>query len=78
MELITNLSEEAVQQLQAMLDTPIEDQAASCELMLLGNLLQNGLLSLENAESSEETCEILRQLLKTAFVIGRRHSNQLV
>lgn len=78
MEQITELSEEAVQQLQAMLDTPIEDQAASCELVLLGCLLQNGLLSLQNSESTEETCEILRQLLKSAFVIGRRHANLLV
>lgn len=40
--------------------------------------LQNGFLSLENPESGEETCEILRQMLKSAFVIGRRHINQLV
>jgi hypothetical protein len=78
MEQITELSEEAVRQLQAMLDTPIEDQAASYELVLLGNLLQNGLLSLQNSESAEETCDILRQLLKSAFVIGRRHVSQLV
>ena len=78
MEQITELSEEAVRQLQAMLDTPIEDQAASYELVLLGSLLQNGLLSLQNSESAEETCDILGQLLKSAFVIGRRHINQLV
>ena len=78
MEQITELSEEAVRQLQAMLDTPIEDQAASYELVLLGSLLQNGLLSLQNSENAEETCDILRQLLKSAFVIGRRHINQLV
>lgn len=78
MEQITELSEEAIQQLQAMLDTPIEDQAASCELVLLGSLLQNGLLSLQSSEGTEETCDILRQLLKSAFVIGRRHVHQLV
>lgn len=78
MEHITELSQEAVQQLQAMLDTPIQDQAAAYELVLLGNLLQNGLLSLQSSEGAEETCEILRQLLKSAFVIGRRHANQLV
>jgi hypothetical protein len=78
MEQLHGLSEDAVLQLQAMLDTPIEDQAAPYELVLLGSLLQNGLQSLQNSESGEETCEILRQLLKSAFVIGRRHVNQLV
>jgi len=69
---------DAVLQLQEMLNIPIEDQAASYELTLLGTVLQNGLQSLENSESSEETGEILRQMLKSAFVIGRRHFNQLV
>lgn len=78
MEQLHGLSEDAVLQLQAMLDTPIEDQAAPYELVLLGSLLQNGLQSLQNSESGEEMCEILRQLLKSAFVIGRRHVNQLV
>jgi hypothetical protein len=78
MEQRHELTEEAVLQLQAMLDTPIEDQAAPCELMLLGNLLQNGLASLQNSESVEETCEVLRQLVKSAFVIGRRHAQQLL
>jgi hypothetical protein len=78
MEQLHELSEEAVLQLQEMLNTPIEDQAAPCELMLLGNLLQNGLESLQNCESSEETCELLRELVKSAFVIGRRHSHQLI
>jgi len=71
-------TEAAVLQLQEMLNTPIEHQAASYELTLLGTVLQNGLDSLENSESSEETSEILRQMLKSAFVIGRRHINQLV
>jgi hypothetical protein len=78
MEQLHGLTEDAVLQLQAMLDTPIEDQAAPYELVLLGSLLQNGLQSLQNSESGEETREILRQLLKSAFVIGRRHVNQLV
>ena len=60
------------------LNTPIEDQAASYELVLLGSVLQTGLHSLENFESEAEICEILRQMLKSAFVIGRRHINQLV
>jgi hypothetical protein len=78
MEQLNEPTEAAVLQLQEMLNTPIEDQAASYELTLLGTVLQNGLYSLENSESSEETCEILRQMLKSAFVIGRRHINQLV
>lgn len=77
MDQIAELSEEAVRQLQAMLDTPIENQATTCELALLGSLLQKGLLSLQNSESTGETCDILRQLLKSAFVIGRRHVSQL-
>ena len=71
-------SEAAVLQLQEMLNTPIEHQAASYELTLLGTVLQNGLQLLENSEGCEETCEILSHMLKSAFVIGRRHINQLV
>ena len=78
MEQVNEPTEAAVLQLQEMLNTPIEDQAASCELILLGSVLQSGLHSLENSESGDETCEILRQMLKSAFVIGRRHINQLV
>jgi hypothetical protein len=78
MERLNEPTEAAVLQLQEMLNTPIEHQAASYELTLLGTVLQNGLDSLENSESNEETCEILRQMLKSAFVIGRRHINQLV
>jgi hypothetical protein len=77
MEQIIELSEEAVLQLQEMLNTPIEHQAAPSELVLLSSLLQNGLESLQSSESGDETCEILRQMLKSAFVIGRRHANQL-
>jgi hypothetical protein len=40
--------------------------------------LTNGVQLLKASESDEETCEILRQMLKSAFVIGRRHFNQLV
>lgn len=78
MEQLNEPTEAAVLQLQEMLNTPIEHQAATYELVLLGSVLQTGLHSLENSESSEETCEILRQMLKSAFVIGRRHINQLV
>jgi hypothetical protein len=78
MEQLHELSEEAVSQLQEMLNTPIEDQAAPCELMLRGNLLQNGVESLHNSESGDETIEILRQIVKSAFVIGRRHNHQLI
>ena len=78
MEQLSQPTEAAVLQLQEMLNTPIEDQAAAYELALLGTILQNGLQLLENSESSEETGEILRHMLKSAFVIGRRHINQLV
>ena len=78
MESLNEPTENAVLQLQEMLNTPIEDQAAYFELNLLSGILQNGLQLLSNSESDQETCEILRQMLKSAFVIGRRHINQLV
>lgn len=79
METIIELpTEETVTQLQEMLDTPIENQAASFELALLSNVLQSGMQSLADAGSDEEALEILRQMLKSAFVIGRRHYNQLI
>jgi hypothetical protein len=78
MEQLNEPTEAAVLQLQEMLNIPIEDQAASFELTLLGNVLNSGIQSLENSESAEETCDILRQMLKSAFVIGRRHVNQLM
>jgi hypothetical protein len=78
MEQLNEPTAAAVLQLQEMLNTPIEHQAASYELNLLGAVLENGLHSLENSESGEETREILRHMLKSAFVIGRRHFNQLV
>lgn len=78
MEILHELNEDAVLQLQRMLETPIEDQAARTELNLLSGLLQNGVQLLANSESDEETCEILRQMIKSAFVIGRRHVQQLV
>lgn len=64
-------------QLQQMLETPIEDQAGTLELALLGNLLQNGMKSLMEADNGEEAGEILRQVIKSAFVIGRRHYDHL-
>jgi len=78
MEQLNEPTEAAVLQLQEMLNTPIEHQAATYELTLLGNVLQSGLQSVENSESQEETCEILRQIIKSAFVIGRRHVSQLM
>ncbi len=70
-------NQEVVTQIQQMLDTPIEDQAAKFELALLGGVLQNTLELLSNAESNQEASEILRSMIKSAFVIGRRHFNQL-
>ena len=77
MEPLHEPTEDAVLELQQMLETPIEDQAASYELNLLGSVLGNGIQLLSTSESDEETCEILRQMIKSAFVIGRRHFNQL-
>lgn len=77
METIELPSEEAVSQLQQMLETPIENQAASFELVLLSNVLQTGMQSLADADSNDEACEILRQIIKSAFVIGRRHYDYL-
>ena len=77
MEPLHEPTEDAVLELQQMLETPIEDQAASYELNLLGSVLGNGIQLLNTSESDEETCEILRQMIKSAFVIGRRHFNQL-
>jgi hypothetical protein len=71
-------TEDAVSQLQQMLNTPIEDQAALYELNLLSSVLENGVQLLGSSESDQETCDILRQIIKSAFVIGRRHVNQLV
>ena len=78
MELLHEPTDEAVLELQQMLDTPIEDQAALYELTLLGSVLGNGIQLLKTSDSEEETCDILRQIIKSAFVIGRRHANQLV
>lgn len=78
MEVHQEPTEDAVLQLQQMLNTPIEDQAALFELNLLSSVLQNGLQLLTNSENDQETCEILRQMLKSAFVIGRRHVSQLM
>jgi len=78
MEFLTEPSDDAVVQLQQMLNTPIEDQAALYELNLLSSVLENGIQLLGNAESDQETCDIMRQVIKSAFVIGRRHVNQLV
>jgi hypothetical protein len=78
MEQLQIPSEEAVIQIQQMLETPIEDQAANYELALLGSILQKGLELLVEAETNQEASEILRQVIKNAFVIGRRHFNQLI
>jgi hypothetical protein len=78
MELLNEPTDDAVLQLQQMLNTPIEDQAALYELTLLSSVLENGIQLLGNSESDQETGEILRQIIKSAFVIGRRHVNQLV
>lgn len=78
MELLHEPTDEAVLKLHQMLDTPIEDQAALYELNLLASVLGNGIQLLKTSDSEEETCDILRQIIKSAFVIGRRHVNQLV
>ena len=78
MEQLQMPNPDVVTQIQQMLDTPIEDQAAIFELALLGNVLQNTLEMLNGAENNDEASEILRSMIKSAFVIGRRHFSQLV
>ena len=78
MEQLQMPNPDVVTQIQQMLDTPIEDQAATFELALLGNVLQNTLEMLNGAENNDEASEILRSMIKSAFVIGRRHFSQLV
>ena len=78
MELLEVPNQDEALQLRQMLETPIEDQAALYELGLLSQVLQNGMELLSSAESSQEAGEILRQMIKSAFVIGRRHFSQLV
>jgi hypothetical protein len=78
MDALREPTETAVLELQRMLDTPIEDQAALYELNLLSGILGNGIKLLNQAESEEETYDILRQMIKSAFVIGRRHVAQLI
>jgi hypothetical protein len=78
MNLLHEPNQEAVLELQRMLETPIEDQAASFELGLLQSVLENGIQLLNKSESGEESCDVLREMIKSAFVIGRRHANQLI
>ena len=78
MNLLHEPNQEAVLELQRMLETPIEDQAASFELGLLQSVLENGIQLLNKSESGEESCEVLREMIKSAFVIGRRHANLLI
>ncbi|HEX2229020.1 MAG TPA: hypothetical protein VHM64_17940 [Candidatus Binatia bacterium] len=73
-----DMNPEAVLEIQQMLETPIEHQAAQYELSLLGVVLGNALQALQSAESDEETCEVLSHMVKSAFVIGRRHVNRLI
>ena len=61
-----------------MLDTPIEDQAADHELSWLGIVLKNVIAALKDAENEEETYETLGLIIKSTFVIGRRHAHRLV
>jgi|GEM_PF-1496764 len=79
MEPVELLSDEAIAQLQQMMETPLEDQASHFELALLGNILESGVQSLKNAAKDGKTCEIvLFQIIKNAFVLGRNHQGQLL
>jgi hypothetical protein len=78
MELDRDLHSEEILEFQKMLDTPIEDQAADYELSWLGMVLRNGIEALQGAENEEETYEALGLIIKSAFVIGRRHANRLI
>jgi hypothetical protein len=78
MEIDRELQAEEILEFQKMLDTPIEDQAADYELSWLGMVLRNGIEALQGAESEEETYEALGLIIKSAFVIGRRHAKRLI
>jgi hypothetical protein len=78
MEIHQDVPAEEILEFEKMLDTPIEDQAADYELSWLGIVLRNGIAALKGAENEEETYEALGLVIKSAFVIGRRHANRLV
>ena len=78
MEIHQEVPADEILEFQKMLDTPIEDQAADYELSWLGIVLRNGIAALKSAENEEETYEALGLVIKSAFVIGRRHANRLV
>ena len=78
MEIDRELHAEEILEFQKMLDTPIEDQAADYELSWLGMVLRNGIEALQGAENEDETYEALGLIIKSAFVIGRRHANRLI
>ena len=78
MEIDRELQADEILEFKKMLDTPIEDQAADYELSWLGMVLRNGIEALQSAESEEETYEALGLVIKSAFVIGRRHANHLI
>ena len=78
MEIDRELQAKEILEFQKMLDTPIEDQAADYELGWLGIVLRNGIEALQGAENEEETYEALGLIIKSAFVIGRRHANCLI
>ena len=61
-----------------MLAIPLEDQASADELSFLGIILGNGIQALKASETGEEACEVLSNIVKSAFVVGRRHANHLV
>lgn len=78
MEIDRELQAQEILEFQKMLDTPIEDQAADYELSWLGMILSNGIAALQGAEGEEERYEALGLIIKSAFVIGRRHANRLI
>ena len=72
------LNPDAVLELEQMLAIPLEDQATADELSLLGIILGNGIQALKASESGEEACAALSNIVKSAFVVGRRHTNHLM
>jgi hypothetical protein len=78
MEIDRELQTQEILEFQKMLDTPIEDQAADYELSWLGMILKNGIAALQGAEGEEERYEALGLIIKSAFVIGRRHTSRLI
>lgn len=72
MEALETVSVEAAAELRQMIEMPIEEQAADVELVLLQNVLQSAIQAFAGAADIEQAAVILSEVIKSAYVIGRR------